>query len=535
MDLQERLRAHMRSELANTPVSDLGGVMERGETIRRRRRAVMTAAPVVVVVLGVVGVMASGIMSDEDAPDADQVAAAEAELSLSLGTRDWAIEAASLGWAEDIAADDGVFYALSTAPGVRWEDFPMGNLPKALYVSSDGRNWSPTPFGEWRPAGLAAADGLLYVVGTAPGAAADTQTLEVRISRDGGASFESIQLPVSVPAGTYFLPELIAADDGVLAVATIRQVTDPFSLLPPEALVGEVEPLMIEDGIAVFPRDVSLEAEQACFGGDAARCAEMIETDATAFFSWEDLGIPGAAFGETTDNIAFWSPDGEDFEEIEYPFGQGFVDTVTSVDGTVVVSVAGMGPTRLFASEDAREWRPIAEDTDPGFLSAIGKTHAGMAMVAQAPDGNLAVFRAPDLDGPWEEVPLADALAELTKGDAQVWPTGAAVIDDSGVALTVMLSSTVEQRSNPIVELVEPIFGRDMAGDRAGGRGVEDVETQGLLLVSDDLTEWQAVSVSHLGGFVDLMLPSPDGSLVAYGNQHDPNGRAVRVVGVADR
>src|SRR5690606_32228392 len=207
MDLQERLRAHMRSELANTPVSDLGGVMERGETIRRRRRTVMTAAPVVVVVLGVVGVMASGIMSDEDAPDADQVAAAEAELSLSLGTRDWAIEAASLGWAEDIAADDGVFYALSTAPGVRWEDFPMGSLPKALYVSSDGRNWSPTPFGEWRPAGLAAADGLLYVVGTAPGAAADTQTLEVRISRDGGASFESIQLPVSVPAGTYFLPE----------------------------------------------------------------------------------------------------------------------------------------------------------------------------------------------------------------------------------------------------------------------------------------------------------------------------------------
>ena len=75
-----------------------------------------------------------------------------------------------------------------------------------------GRNWSPTPFGEWRPAGLAAADGLLYVVGTAPGAAADTQTLEVRISRDGGASFESIQLPVSVPAGTYFLPELIAAE-----------------------------------------------------------------------------------------------------------------------------------------------------------------------------------------------------------------------------------------------------------------------------------------------------------------------------------
>src|SRR5690606_38829263 len=130
MDLQERLRAHMRSELANTPVSDLGGVMERGETIRRRRRAVMTAAPVVVVVLGVVGVMASGIMSDEDAPDADQVAAAEAELSLSLGTRDWAREPGSLGWAEDIAADDGVFHALSPAPGVRWEDFPMGTSPR---------------------------------------------------------------------------------------------------------------------------------------------------------------------------------------------------------------------------------------------------------------------------------------------------------------------------------------------------------------------------------------------------------------------
>lgn len=535
MDLRERLQAHMRSELATTPVSDLGGVMERGETIRRRRRAVMTAAPAVAVVLGVVGVMASGLWSDAASrnDDIDLVAAGEAALSLSLGDLDWQVEPATLGWAEDTDRGEDTLYALSTAPGVRWQDFPNGDLPKALYVSKDGQDWNATPLGDWRPSGLAASGDLLYLVGTAPGARAGTQTVVVRVSGDGGASFETRELSISAPAGAQLWPDLIVADGGVLALATSRQTADPVSRLPAEALEGAVEPLMVGSGIAVFPQDAILEAHEACFSGDTSGCDEVIEAEATEFFTWEDFGFaPGAVqFGEIVENFAFWSPDGENFEPVDYPFPEGYIDRVTSVEGTAVVSIAGMGPTRVFASDDGREWRQIAADVDAGFVMDVGATGSGVVLATQSPAGSLGLYRADDLDGPWEEIPVAGLLDDFTEDDGQVWPTSA-VIDESGVAIHVVLERADQRSGKSFVQLVDPILGRDRAGDgrRVGG----EMQTQGLLLVSKDLADWKAVSTSHLGEFVDSLMQAPDGSLIAHGTKHDPNGRTVRLQGIAN-
>jgi hypothetical protein len=535
MDLQERLQAHMRSELAKTPVSDLGGVMERGETIRRRRRAVMTAAPVVVVLLGAVGVMASGLLSG-DGPDVDvnQMVAAEANLSLSIGDLDWQVQPAALAWAEDRELGDGALYVLSTAPGAKWENFPNGNVPKALYVSEDGLDWTATLLGDWRPSDMAVSQGLLYLVGTGPGAKADTQDIELRVSSDGGSSFDkTLELDVGVAAGASLVPKVIATDEGVLAIATSRQFLDPLTLLPPDALEGRVQPMMIESGVAIFPDDALVDAHEACFTADPSKCEAVIEERATAFFTWEELGLPGGSieFGELVEHFTFWSSDGENFEPVDYPFPGGYIDRVASVDGTAVVTITDMGPTRILASEDALEWRPIAEGIDAGYVLAIGKTGGEIVMASQDINGtSLRVYRAPDLDGPWQQVPIDGLLQELVESEGNMislWP-GGAVVTDSGVAISVVAEGAGGNARNPIAKIFDPIFRRNQ--DRRMVEG--EVQSQGILLVSKDLTAWKAVPTSQLGDWIDLAA-TPDGSILAQGIQSAPDGRAIRVQAVA--
>src|SRR5690606_4806711 len=138
-------------------------------------------------------------------------------------------------------------------------------------------------------------------------------------------------------------------------------------------------------------QDAILEAHEACFSGDTSGCDEVIEAEATELFTWEDFGFaPGAVqVGEIVENFAFWSPDGENFEPVDYPFPEGYIDRVTSVEGTAVVRIAGMGPTRVFASDDGREWRQIAADVDAGFVMDVGATGSGVVLATQSPAGSL--------------------------------------------------------------------------------------------------------------------------------------------------
>src|SRR5690606_31154121 len=53
MDLQQRLADHWANEVARTPVTDLGEIMDRGDTLRRRRTLVVGAVPIVVVIAAV--------------------------------------------------------------------------------------------------------------------------------------------------------------------------------------------------------------------------------------------------------------------------------------------------------------------------------------------------------------------------------------------------------------------------------------------------------------------------------------------------
>lgn len=530
MDLQERLRTHMDSEMSATRQRDLGDVMERGEIIRRRRRLVSTALPAAAVALVVAGVMLSDRLpaGETDAPEVEALAAADAQLSVEQRALDWSSEAATLGFQQQSLVSDGVLYSLSTAPGARFEDFPNGDAPKAIYTSADGTDWSAHPVdGAW-VSSIAAADGLLYAVGTAPGADADSAALRIEVSEDRGESFTGKVFPIHADQPGMTTAEVMATDRGVLATATTRTSNDPFTLLPPGALEGAVEPLMVEQpegGIAVFPLEAAEEAYEVCTGQDPDRCGELVETEATRFFAWEELGVEdeGMLFGQRMTTAAYWSEDGANFREIEYPFPEGAIRSVHTVGEEVVVSLDGAGGVRLFASEDARSWQPV-DGPRPGWIQAMGTTGDRVVLVAGANGGQPSIFHAADLAGPWEEIPLSEVIELPDPGDESlVWVT-AATVGESGVALNLSIP-TQEGGSNPIGAVLDRLTG---GGNEAPERVTEPARPTGVMLHSSDLKSWSVIPSADLGGHVDSLLTTPDGRLIAHASVPGDDGRPVR-------
>ncbi|MFP3915489.1 MAG: hypothetical protein ACLFWM_11490, partial [Actinomycetota bacterium] len=466
MELQERLRAHMDSEMSATPMSDLGEVMERGERIRRQRKMVNVALPAVAALVVVAGVVISdrvGGGGNRELPEvegADAVAAANAQLSVQERSLEWEVQPATLGLHQDVTADSGVTYVLSTAPGARFQDFPNGDIPRAIYASSDGMTWDSHPVGGSWVSSIAAADGLLYAVGTGPGAEADSMAVRVATSPDRGETFRETEL-VEVGSPSSVATRVMAAEGGVLATVSTRTSTDPVSLLPPGTLEGGVEPVMLEEGVAVLPVEDAEAAYEACFGGQPEACDDLVESRATHYSTWEELGLDPEelSFGDVVEHRAFWTEDGEHFEEVSYPFPDGFVDGVFRVGDRTVVSLNRPGGTQLHWSEDARSWEPVADVPRLGWITAMGEVGGQVVIVGQGADGpGSSVFRAPDLSGPWTEIAL-DELLGAPPGQGASW-ISAATVGESGVAVSLAVEGTASGGGdNPITALADRLFG----------------------------------------------------------------------------
>lgn len=532
MDLHDRLHAHMDTEMAATRHTNLGGVMERGEVIRRRRRLVSATLPAAAVLVIVLGVMFydSGQPGGRDVADVEAVAASNAHLSVQQTNLDWQVQPSVLGFQQQNVADDGVLYSLSTAPGARFEDFPNGDIPKAIYTSTDGRDWTAHPVGGSWVSAIAARDGLLYAVGTGAGAEADSVALRIEVSHDQGQTFEGTEIPLAGRQPDLVHTRVMATGDGILATASSRVPADPLSLVPPEALEGEVEPMIVEEphgGIAIFPFEVADAAHEACLGDEPQACAELVEDEATRFFSWEELGLEdgGRFAGEIPAHSAYWSEDGQTFEEVEYPFPDGFIEGVHTVGDRAVVAVGGAGANQLFSSRDARSWQAV--ETPPlGWIQAMGEVAGTPVMVAQRPDGRMpSIFHAPDLSGPWEEIPLSDLIDLPEREDSFVWIT-AATVGDSGVALNLSVEQQT-QGGNPIRGLLDRMTGGQGPQETVRMEPV-DTQTSQVMLTSRDLTSWSAVPTSDLGPHVDSLLTAPDGHLIAYASVAGDDGRPER-------
>lgn len=517
MDIRDRLLALYQDEMARTPQPDSGAVMTRGDELKTRRRVLTMALPVAAAAMIVVGVMV--FRPDAAAPpNPDGVAAANAVLSVSSGALDWERSPATLGWTQQRATSEGVIYVLSTAPGASFENFPMGNAPEAIYVSADGSNWTSHPTGGNWVHSIAASKGLLYAIGTAPGAEADSVVVQLGVSDDLGASFRTTALPAETRGPGFWDPRLAVTGEGVLAITSHTVNIDPWALLPSEALEGDVQPHIVGEGISVFPNRLMNQVDEACYMGDPETCQELIAAEATYTATWEELGLEGGPEGMNgVTRGAFYSADGASFEEIDYPFPEGWIERSTTLGDTAVVTINGMNGSTLMASKDLKTWEPVANEVDVGYILDLGMVDGEAVLVGASGDGTRpAIYRTDDIFGSWDEVDLAGLLPQDVPGS--MWIQAAAV-GSGGVAIN-MGGEAMGGEGNPVMDWIGRVLPIGSDAETTGG-GIN------FLLVTRDLAEWTMVPSSDLGGWVDTLMYAPNGNLIAQ-VMGEANGRLVR-------
>ena len=178
----------------------------------------------------------------------------------------------------------GVTYALSTAPGVS----PSGSSGgQAIYATSDGEHWTSANQGTPWISDLTGNNGVLYAVGTAPGSGASDVTYRLGTSSDGGNTWSDADLPfdLSTPSATVPISRSSFVQLASGPTATVAVLSEAFS---PDltALIAQREPnnshviaRMTTDGYDLVDMSSCVAAKPAAAAagltpGDAAVLAE---------------------------------------------------------------------------------------------------------------------------------------------------------------------------------------------------------------------------------------------------------------------
>lgn len=513
--------------------------MERGERIRGRKRLIAAGA-VAAGVIVVVGISWSFRLFGDDLigprfDPVDSVAEANARLTTTITTDEWAAVPAVLGFTPLFTSDGEVLYALSTAPGARWEDFPGGNVPKAVYLTADGSDWESRPLpGPWVTS-LAAAGDLLYAVGTAPGAeAGDEVEIQVALSRDRGESFEITLLPLATPrqAGS-LTAEVIPVGEGAMVIGRAVAWTDMWSLVPPEILeeafasapppaagYAAVEVVQLREGVAAVHSPVLVDPTCAVWESD--ECQNLVRESSVWYSSWEELGLDPdeVVIGQSEEQVAYWSEKGGSFTRIDYPFPGGRIEHVASTGKGTFVAVATPGGSRLFQSNGPRAWREITGDIRIGGVSAIGTIADHVVVVGSTRDFPTVpgVWRSADMAS-WQVTTLpqilaaspelADASGAFATGEAWL---AAAAVGEGGVAFSAQTWIEDQgQQPTGFRELVNLFLGREEA---FGGAPLD------LTVFSNDLAAWTLVPT--VSSQIHSLVFTPSGHLVAHRSTFTP-------------
>lgn len=431
MDLEQRLRRHMESEIKHAPEPNVRKAMNTGDSISNRQRLMNIALPVVGVV-AVVGLYMG--LSNAQPGDVDAVAEGNAVLDVVPADHEWEGQEGTLGLVSSWARGNGMIYALSTSPGTRFEDFPNREIPESVYASSDGLEWSVYDFGDPSPTAIAESRGLLYVLSTVPGTQANKVAFELTVSEDASAStFSPVDLSMPEQPGNR-LSRVIGTDRGILVV------TNSF---------GNAD-------------------------GDGA-----------------------------------WSADGRTFESVGYPF-PGSVERSHEAGETSLASVRTDQGMVLFASEDARQWRPVMEGAVFGELTEVGMIDGQLVAAGMSADhSTIVVYRSEGIDGPPVKIPTETVIpAQAGSGS---WLIDAA-IGEAGAALSFSIfPNEGEAGSNPLGQRFREFFSR--AGFNAEADFDAGAPLYGLL-TSSDLSEW-ALQLDDENSWKNNLYFAPDGSLVA--------------------
>jgi len=276
----------------------------------------------------------------------------------------------------------GVTYELSTAPGVA---APGAQPDQAIYSTTDGEHWTTADQNKSWISSLSEHDGVLYAVGTAPGATAADVQYRVATSRDGGNAWSDASLPfdlstrhasvpvsrtssVSLASGANetvallsetFTPDLssiVASRTGNRANVSVRETSAGFDMLDMSSCA---------DARAVAPgkfTDATVRAIKARAAG-VCQNAPVLGT-----ISWSEIGLSGPA--DLSREEMLESTDGTHWSSLPAPTVGSVDNLVAGSNGFLLLgetdspatagSIAPSSTTTLLHSSDARTWTPVA-------------------------------------------------------------------------------------------------------------------------------------------------------------------------------
>jgi hypothetical protein len=174
MTFEDTLRDQLRRQAADLPLPERepARAVARARARRRHHRVAVGATTVAALLAVAVVPQLAGGGGDGD----DSLTAGPADGGAGLPLTgplafDWqATDGGLTSVTSAFQTDDGTIYALATGPGVRYEDHPNGDYPRALYRLAEDGTWEAVPLEGERPdaVDVTTAGGLLYAVSTGP-------------------------------------------------------------------------------------------------------------------------------------------------------------------------------------------------------------------------------------------------------------------------------------------------------------------------------------------------------------------------------
>ncbi len=316
---------------------------------------------------------------------------------------EWIGGTPTVNFATDSDVDHEYFYALSTAPGTRWEMFPEGDVPEALYRSVDGQSWESMAFRDgFRPSSFSVHDSTVYLVATAPGTRENSVVVQIDRTEDGGENWSTDEHEIGLAEGpvSSFISsraEVATGPVGVLIYGGIWTQVDNYSLVPGELLSGNRGVEETAAGIRVVDFAAMAMAEAAC----SAPCDVYQEPGVVVFEkTWEELGFDPDGFRS---NKLFFSKDGSSYIESESPVER--VIAIASLDdGFVILGSEG----EVWRTFDGLSWEK-SEVLPISWITSIGSFDGGVLAVGdtRVDAGSTIVVWSPDGLTGWEEVDLS--------------------------------------------------------------------------------------------------------------------------------
>lgn len=383
-DLEARLsdELHAAAEEIPTGGGDPNRAIARADQRRQRRSMAVAAAGVAVV--GGLSVASLALRPTSQtavvaaAGDDGDPTTANAPLTLEWRTTD-----ADVGWpVASFVGDDGLRYALSTAPGTRFSDAdgPESTpVPQAIYRSVDGENWEAIEQDGPRLGTLTSRDGVLYSVSTSTDASGATVGQVVR--SDDGATWSSVdvaldfdevvdpndvlltpgapwltltagdgQLIVSATRSLWFDDQALAAHLGVAAENVYAEVVSDDSGEPRVVVRDYTECAAAAEAIESAPDEVAPTTLPLSDTSEACDSPPIV-----ADVSLADLGISG----ELTQQRAAISTDGVSWTPTDVPGSQ-----IWFAGGVFIAADFQRNGGAVFSrSADGVNWTPMSIGT----------------------------------------------------------------------------------------------------------------------------------------------------------------------------